>query len=209
MDDELYWAAVNGDYQIFESISNDATTNDAESRPPILPEAYFCSQTPGGSNMIHIALRHGGKTNVEQFIEIALQKYPILSMRPDNNGDTPLHLAAKWKSGVSSLESLIKASKAFLQALEESTKAFHVAPWAVKNYKGSFPIHEALQTGNLEAANALLGCDTEAASRVNDLGDTPLHSFAKNGFSNSKSLINLVYREIIFVVCLVSGHKWC
>ncbi|KAL2936038.1 Ankyrin repeat-containing protein NPR4, partial [Bienertia sinuspersici] len=182
MDDVLYQAAINGDIQIFEPTAKDVSTNDEESRPPICTDAYFCSQTPGGSSIIHIALRHGQK-NIVKFIETALEKYPILSMRPDSNGDTPLHLAAKWKTGVSIVISLIEASKILLQTLDESKKAFHVAPWAVKNCKGCFPIHEALQTGNLDAAYALLDCDTEAASRVNDLGDTALHSFAKNGFS--------------------------
>uniref|UniRef100_A0A803MXR2 PGG domain-containing protein n=1 Tax=Chenopodium quinoa TaxID=63459 RepID=A0A803MXR2_CHEQI len=184
MDDELYRAAIEGNIKIFDSMIVDDVTvvNDTESRPPNLPEAYFCSQTPGGSNIIHIALRHGKENKrVEKFIfiEIALERYPILSMQSENKGDTPLHLAVKWKSGLSIVKLLIKASQNFL--LDESKKAFYVAPWAMKNYKGCFPIHEALQSGNLKAAEALFDCDTEANIRVSNLGDTALHSFAKNG----------------------------
>ncbi|KAL2943599.1 Ankyrin repeat-containing protein NPR4, partial [Bienertia sinuspersici] len=176
MKDELYNAAAKGRFEIFDKQSK-TTENDIESRPPI-DTNYFCSQTPGGSNIVHIALRHGKvKNNGDKFIKIALEKHPILSMQPDSNGDTPLHLAAKWKSGATIMNLLIAAVKEF------NNDASYVAPWAVKNYKGSFPIHEALESGNLEAAKALLECDNDAASRLNDLGDTALHSFAKNDFS--------------------------
>ncbi|KAL2942511.1 Protein fem-1-like protein C [Bienertia sinuspersici] len=91
MDENLYRAAINGDTENFKPSTNDDSTNDEESKPPNLIEAYFCGQTLGGSSIVHIALRHG-KENVQQFIETALGKYPILSMRPDSNGGTPLHL---------------------------------------------------------------------------------------------------------------------
>lgn len=179
MDESVYKAAIKGEIQIFSKVPNDVETG-------LVDIAQFTRQTPGGSNIVHIALRHG-TSNVEKFVEIALRDFPILSMRPDSNGDTPLHLAAKSKSEVL-LKLLIQASKTFLNKLDDQGRTFHVAPWAVKNYKGSFPIHEALQADNLIAAKALLICDNEASSRVNDLGETPLHAFAKNGFSSGKFL---------------------
>uniref|UniRef100_A0A803KPP3 Uncharacterized protein n=1 Tax=Chenopodium quinoa TaxID=63459 RepID=A0A803KPP3_CHEQI len=184
MDEDLYKAAIKGSVEIFKKGMAEAhTETDVESGQPKLDEDYFCRQTPGGNNIVHIALRHGS-ANAEQFVEIALEHFPILSMRSDNYGDTPLHVAVKCKGGESG-KLLVNASKRFLGKLEDSQKSFHVAPWAVKNYKGNFPIHEALQTNNLKDAFILLECDDEAASRVNDLGETPLHSFAKNDFSKN------------------------
>uniref|UniRef100_A0A803MI82 PGG domain-containing protein n=2 Tax=Chenopodium quinoa TaxID=63459 RepID=A0A803MI82_CHEQI len=173
MDDELYIAAKKGEL------------GDVGKRPP-RDDEWFCRRTPGGSNIIHVVLRHAnGNDKATAFVTTALSKWPILSMRQDNNGDTPLHLAAKWKTGVP-MKLLVDASKKFLKQLDESEKAFHVAPWAVKNNKGSFPIHEALQADNLDGALDLLECDEEAAHRVDDLGETPLHAFAKYGFSIEK-----------------------
>ncbi|KAL2942501.1 Ankyrin repeat-containing protein ITN1, partial [Bienertia sinuspersici] len=197
MDDMLYQAALEGDVEIFTTMACDHTLNDVESGSLKLDEAYYSSLTPGGSNIIHIALRRGNSDNVIKFVQTALQHFPDLSIRKDSNGDTPLHLAAKWKGGVSLVKSLIQASKDFLRPLQESKKAFYVAPWAVKNYKGSFPIHEALQIDNLEVAHTLLGSDEEAAFRVNDLGETPLHSFAKNGFSGNDTKVDEFVKELI------------
>ncbi|XP_021742265.1 uncharacterized protein LOC110708444 [Chenopodium quinoa] len=185
MDDDLYIAAKKGDFG--DLIANTTETTDVENRPP-RDDQWFCRRTPGGSNIIHVVLRHAnGNDKATKFVTTALSKWPILSMRQDNNGDTPLHLTAKWKTGVP-LNLLVDASKEFLSKLDKEEKAFHVAPWAVKNYKGSYPIHEALQADNLGAAWALLECDREAADRVNDLGETPLHAFAKYGFSIGNSL---------------------
>ncbi|XP_021742906.1 protein ACCELERATED CELL DEATH 6-like [Chenopodium quinoa] len=182
MNEDLYKTAVEGSTEKFEKAMAEAHTEiDVESGQIKLDEEYFCRQTPGGNNIVHIALRHGS-ANADQFVKIAVEHFTSLSMRPDNNGDTPLHLAVKCKDSKSG-ELLVNASKGFLGELDERRKAFYVAPWAVKNNKGNFPIHEALQTNNLNDAFTLLKCDDEAASRVNDLGETPLHSFAKNGFS--------------------------
>lgn len=172
MDQKLYKAAVKGNSVIFDSSECDE---------------YFQSQTPGGSNLIHVALGHQSVTVVE-FVAKALARFKILSIKPDNNGDTPLHIAAKWKSSVELVNLLIQASDTFLKEQNSRATSFHVAPWAIKNCKGSYPIHEALQTGNLEAARCLLTCDNEAATRVNDLGENPLHAFAKNGANVNKGV---------------------
>lgn len=193
MEEKLYRAAIQGDIQIFQEGGAEAhiAVHDVETGPHTLDIDYFCSQTAGGSNIIHLALKDGNSNNAELFVKTALQHFPHLSMRPDSNGDTPLHLAAKWEGGLSLVDSLIKAATELLSNLEESKKAFHVTPWAVKNYKGNFPIHEALQSGNFQAAYALLCCDNEGDSLVNDLGETPLHAFANNAFSVSADDVDL------------------
>lgn len=183
MDDKLYQAARDGNVRFFDEVANCNAELDVESGLQKYDEAYFCRKTPDGSNIIHIALRHGNPQAAD-FINRALKLFPLLILEADSNGDTILHLAAKWKSHTS-VELLANSWQDVYKVWKERNKGVYIAPWEVKNYKGNFPIHEALQTDNLLAARALLDYDEAAATRVNVLGETPLHAYAKYGFSNN------------------------
>ncbi|XP_021753323.1 ankyrin-3-like isoform X2 [Chenopodium quinoa] len=173
MDRELYIAAMQGDVTLFNNIED---------------KSYFLTQTPDGSNIVHIALRPG-KDDTSAFVEEALTRIPTLIYKTDNNGDTPFHLAAKWHSpaSVKLLENLPKYHQ---NAIKENSQSVYIPPWKIKNSKGNMPIHEALCTNNMYAAILLICQDPEGGSYVNDAGETPLHTFARCSKCSIQDMVN-------------------
>ena len=185
MDDILYKAAVTMDWEVFHGVRR--RERDIEGGSIIRRDnAYFLAQTATGSNIIHIALQQGKSKGV-RFIEEALDCFPSLIFQADSYGDTPIHLAAKLDNPVSKAF-LTRFSRVYIQICEQHKQGVLAQPWKAKNSKGNMPIHEALRTNNVYAALALLRIDSDAASFVNNLGETPLHVYARYGFFPGKLL---------------------
>ena len=174
MNDELYWAAMKADVQIFNNVAKPPSVEDV---------ANFTSKTQDGSNIIHIAVRHA-KPETLKFINKALNFFPQLISILDSNGDTVAHLAAKCKTDFSA-----NIIRMYCQR-KEHKDGIATNPWAVKNYKGSLAIYEALKTDNLKVAKILLEIsEFVSATRINDLEETLLHAYARYGSPRSKFLI--------------------
>ena len=186
MDDILYKAAVTMDWEVFHGVRR--RERDIEGGSIIRRDnAYFLAQTATGSNIIHIALQQGKSKGV-RFIEEALDCFPSLIFQADSYGDTPIHLAAKLDNPVSKAF-LTRFSRVYIQIREQHKQGVLAQPWKAKNSKGNMPIHEALRTNNVYAALALLRIDSDAASFVNNLGETPLHVYARYRFYPGKLLL--------------------
>jgi len=185
MDNRLYKAAVTMDLEVFHGVRR--INGDIEDGSIIRPDdAYFLAQTPDGSNIIHIALQQG-KSQGERFVEEALDSFPSLIFQADSHGDTPIHLAAQLDNPVSQAF-LRRFSRVYIKIRRQHTQGVLAQPWKAKNSKGNMPIHEAFRTNNAYAALALLKIDSDAAAFLNNLGETPLHVYARCGFFPSKFL---------------------
>lgn len=186
MDNELHTAALQGDKTIFDKFEEHVKSGMAVR----YDYSYYTAQTPNGSNIIHIALRPGD-VDQEEFIEEALNRFPDLIHQIDFNGDTPIHLAAKWQTYAS--------IKVLVHVLEYSKKTkvnncgISLNPWNIKNFIGRMAIHEALYNNQNYAAEFLVENDPEGALYVSDAGETPLHVYARCG--NYKASDRLTYLE--------------
>ncbi|KMS97942.1 hypothetical protein BVRB_4g097260 [Beta vulgaris subsp. vulgaris] len=179
MDSELYQAAIDSDVRIFREVS----TNSSQ---------YFTRTSLDGSSIIHIAVRHA-KPETIMFLQHALRLFPHLISKPDSNGDTLVHLAAKCKTDFSA-----DIISMYYGSVKEM-KGVATNPSAVKNYKGSLAIHEALQADNLKAAKILLErSEFVATTRINDLEETPLHAYARYGSSrngDAKGFLSTLFKK--------------
>ena len=185
MDKELNMAAVQGDQELFNKVKDTDIESGLISK---YDSSYFLSRTPDGSNIIHIALRPG-KVDTAEFVEKALNRFPALILQTDSNGDTPLHLAAKWHSPAC-IKLLGHLADYYQKATLENNRGIFLLPWKVKNSKGNMAVHEALCTNHIYAADYLVNSDAEGAFYVNDAGETPLHVYARCGRYTGQSPTN-------------------
>lgn len=161
MDDKLHAAARTGDTRLFQQrssqendeISQEIVQDDKENdKIDTYDDTYFCRQAEDGSNIIHIALRHGH----EQFVKEALERYFDLIFQKDSIGDTPLHVAARLQT---------PAALRFLQSSlhngrnrdsVQNSEIENLRILAVSNSKGNTILHEAARTNNYETIRHLL-----------------------------------------------------
>ncbi|KAJ8443760.1 hypothetical protein Cgig2_029665 [Carnegiea gigantea] len=190
MDDNLYNAAVQMDWGIFNSVG--VTVSDVECGSSINSEvAYLLDRAPDGSNIIHIALRRGEEIGAK-FIKEALDRCPSLLVQADSNGDSPLHLAAKLVNPLSDYLML------YIQEKNEILIQRGYCPWEAKNSAGNTPIHEALRASNGFAARKLLELDAQGAFHVNGLGETPLHVYARLGIDAIEKLgVSSIFENLV------------
>uniref|UniRef100_A0A7C9CYZ0 Uncharacterized protein n=1 Tax=Opuntia streptacantha TaxID=393608 RepID=A0A7C9CYZ0_OPUST len=152
MEGELFGAAVEGDVRVL-SEENVAKHGDA---------FYKDQTTPRHNNIVHIAAEHARA----EFIEVALDRFPELGSRKNDNGDTPLHVASR-----KGYDEIVKLLVSF-GGCDAIT---------MQNLQGDTPLHLALSNNKLEVAMDLLhqvGSDV-VLSLVNRSKETPLHVFLK------------------------------
>ncbi|KAH9623617.1 hypothetical protein KSS87_008592 [Heliosperma pusillum] len=182
LDDNLYEMVIRGELDILDPSGAVSMVINIGSGSSPYEDRDFLRATPDGSNILHIALKYSDPKPAVDFVKKALNRFPSLILQLDCNGDTPLHIAAKGHNPASiAIAERIKTD--FEKVRDEDRQGVYVAPWKHKNCRGNMPIHEAIQGINMKVSNLLLDIDPDMTSYVNDLGETPLHVFAKYGQS--------------------------
>ncbi|XP_057950293.1 uncharacterized protein LOC131145174 isoform X2 [Malania oleifera] len=144
-------------------------------------DGYFLSETPMGNNILHIAT----EMRQESFVKKAVELCPKLLSRPNSEGDTPLHVAARSGSLkvvqllVESYKNRASASATDMEQGVTAEQPPSPAPWTVTNAVGYTALHEALRFGHQELAKYLLEQDPSLASVVTNARESPLYLAAE------------------------------
>lgn len=176
MDDKLLIAAKEGDLTMLRGIET-----DIESGKVIHSDGdcdRFFRRTSEGLSILHIAVKHGHQS----FVEEAIKLFPTLVLTADSSGETPLHVAARLnKDHYPVAATLLQLSKDCTNKLKEEAGHLFLdaLPWKQKNSKGDNPLHEAFRSSNYDMARALMELDSELSSSENNAGETPLHILAR------------------------------
>ena len=113
------------------------------------------------------------KTDHTTAVTAMITDHPLLVFATDEDGDTPLHCAARW--GMTDLAKLLLANWAEVNAKDED---------------GWTPLHWAAEYGKLETVQALLDAGANPDTK-NNAGYTPLHWAAiKGDLGTVKALID-------------------
>lgn len=106
-----------------------------------------------------------------QRVATLLKGNPRLVFSLDENGESPLHLAA-W-NGQTAVAKLLLS---------------HRAPVDLKDRQGDTPLHGAAWNGHIDVTRLLLR-NRASVNPKNELGDTPLHWTAQNGHTEVAKLL--------------------
>ncbi|RCV41022.1 hypothetical protein SEVIR_9G100400v4 [Setaria viridis] len=156
MDPALYKAATQGKV--------------ASLRQLVDPEdpSVLSSTTPQLNSALHLAAQHGHAA----FAVEVLDKNEELLVARNDDGDTPLHLAAKaGKLEVAQL--LIDRALAWPQDKK--------SPLIMTNKAGNTALHEAVRNRRAAVAVALLDADPSRGHDLNERMESPLHMAAREG----------------------------
>jgi len=179
---------------LFQEISPDV---DIESGAVTYPEGHDCflGRTEGGLSILHLAVRHGQKTVVEEVIK----HFPSLVLTADSSGETPLHFGARLKKNHPMATTLLQLSKDVVDEFraEAGPLFLDAVPWRQKNSNGDTPLHEALRSSNYDMAVNLMDIDSDLSLSENRAGETPLHILARYGTYTSKSLVSRMFNIFI------------
>ncbi|KAK0607825.1 hypothetical protein LWI29_021166 [Acer saccharum] len=163
MDPQLYDAAVKGNIEPFENI----TARELDS-----------IVTPNKNTILHINIMSRKRSSMEtastMFVEEILNMCPSLLYQVDVNGETPLHVAAKYgHSDV--VEVLIKSTTKFQHEGLESGIGAAKQILRMTNNEGNTALHEAVKYKHLDVVKILTKVDPYFTYFANKRGETPLH----------------------------------
>ncbi|KAF8675440.1 hypothetical protein HU200_047810 [Digitaria exilis] len=156
MDPALYKAATQG------KVSSLKQLVDPEN-PSVLS-----STTPQLNTALHLAAVHGHAA----FAGEVLDRDEELLVAKNDDGDTPLHLAAK-AGKLEVAELLISRAIAWPQDQK--------SPLIMTNKAGNTALHEAVKSRRTAVAEALLDADPSRAYDLNEQMESPLHMAAREG----------------------------
>jgi ankyrin repeat protein len=156
MDPALYKAATQGKV--------------ASLRQLVDPEdpSVLSSTTPQLNSALHLAALHGHAA----FARDVLDKNEDLLVARNDDGDTPLHLAAK-AGKLEVAELLIDRALAWPQDKK--------SPLIMTNKTGNTALHEAVRCRRGAVAEALLDADPSRGHDLNERMESPLHMAAREG----------------------------
>jgi ankyrin repeat protein len=152
MDPALYKAATQGRVSSMKQL--------VEKDPTILS-----TTTPQLNTALHLAALHGHA----DLAGVVLEKMEGLLVARNDDGDTPLHLAAKLDVAK------LLASRALALPPEDKS------PLIMTNKAGNSPLHEAVRHHRGAVAVALLDSDPLRGHDLNERMESPLHMAAREG----------------------------
>ncbi|CAL4935785.1 unnamed protein product [Urochloa decumbens] len=132
------------------------------------PSSVLTSTTPQLNTALHLAALHGHAA----FAGEVLEKNEELLVARNDDGDTPLHLAAKAGKLEAADLLIIRA-----QAWPQDKKS----PLVMTNKAGNTALHEAVRCRRAAVAVALLDADPSRGHDLNERMESPLHMAAREG----------------------------
>ncbi|KAK9664185.1 hypothetical protein RND81_14G024300 [Saponaria officinalis] len=182
MPDVLYQAAATDDVDGFLSVLEQVSLKMDVEFLNILQLL-----TPSGNTLLHVAVINGCEGNVK----LLLYHSPVLVLKQNINGDTPLHLAMRI--------GYFKVIFAFMDFLRYKGKSEFHREWInmvgtipdiessirLSNSKGNTVVHEAAFKGCCGAINIFIQLDVEACFCLNNHGKSPLYVLAEAADGNS------------------------
>lgn len=169
MKKEIYDGAVSGKVELLRK----AGAEDVEMAVVVYSDEDLLAVTSHSNNIMHLAAENGHMDFIMEARKrfsassssAPTQQWQQLISAKNNDGDTPLHLAAKLPSS--------DIAKQLMH--EDVAPGFSSDHW--KNKKGNTPLHLALMNGgkSLLVADSLLSDHPYWASCINHRNETPLH----------------------------------
>ncbi|KAK9183119.1 hypothetical protein WN944_026268 [Citrus x changshan-huyou] len=120
-----------------------------------------------------------------KFVEEILEICPALLIQVNTKGDTPLHVAAKFRHS-DIVRVLIDRAKVAQHGVEESESGVEAARQMIRmvNNKKNTALHDAMFPGNMEVVKILTKEDPDYPYSANDYGKTPLYMAAESESSD-------------------------
>lgn len=137
-----------------------------------LHHSDFNKVTPHNNNLLHIATKHQRR----YFAAAILDLCPSLLLRENNNGDTPLHVAASVGS-FQILQFLVNEVASDIENLGVTTKQL----LRTTNKQQDTALHVALKNGHGDVAKLLVGLDAGLLEMANNNNESPLYLAVERG----------------------------
>jgi ankyrin repeat protein len=158
MERKLYEAAYKGDIKYLKEIT----------------EQLNMIVTPNKNTILHVNIAFNCQPS-SRFIEQVVEICPSLVIQANENGDMPLHFAAKY-GRVAIVETLIKHARAQQRGLESGVTAV-TQMLRMTNNDGNTALHVAVQNYNsLDMVKLFIREDPDFPyDSINNCGETPLY----------------------------------
>ncbi|KAL3509396.1 hypothetical protein ACH5RR_028797 [Cinchona calisaya] len=185
MDLNLYRAATKGDVDDFVTVVEQVATEKGLSLYDV-----FHQVSPIGNTYLHIAAI---SNSCGDMLQLMGYHYPPLITEKNLNGDTALHLAARYGNS-SAVGTLIQPRNYFpdLPSAAEGGNAQQInfELLRLRNGKGNTALHEVLMQSHYnDIADMLIKADPELAFCLNNALESPLYLAVKAGIKDLISLI--------------------
>lgn len=137
-----------------------------------LHHSDFNKVTPQHNNVLHVATKHQRL----DFAAFILDRCPSLLLEENNNGDTPLHVAASVGS-FQILQLLVNEVTSDIESLGITNKQL----LRTTNKQKDTALHVALKNGHGNVARLLVELDTGLLDMVNNNNESPLYLAIERG----------------------------
>ncbi|XP_062083696.1 uncharacterized protein LOC133790177 isoform X2 [Humulus lupulus] len=156
------------DPTIFEDARNGNSDSSENSFNNVDPKAQVTARK---NSLLHVSVSYGNKRSTQQILDL----HPWLVHDTNDNGDIPLHIAARL--GNLDLVKLITSVQK-----KDGGVAAGEFPLRSMNIKKDTALHEAVRYGHSDVVNLLLKEDPDLVYVCNDSGESPLFMAVDNGF---------------------------
>ncbi|XP_018854293.2 ankyrin-1-like [Juglans regia] len=189
MDPIIYKAAAQGNLEAFEQYDHISHPLDGFLTVNQNTILHICIS----SILVEEEFPATGGTNqatAAKFVKDVLGKCPSLLLKANAEGDTPLHVAARY-GHASIVEVLIEHKKSQHQDLESGVRVEATTEMIAKlNNERDTTLHEAVRHNHIEVVKQLLmEVDPEFSFGANVAGETPLYLAAERHFPDLVSEI--------------------
>ncbi|KAG2318232.1 hypothetical protein Bca52824_021354 [Brassica carinata] len=135
------------------------------------PHSDFDKVTPHNNNALHIAAKHQRLDSAAAILELR----PSLLLGENNNGDTPIHVAASVGS-FQVLQLLVNSANLDIENRGKTKQLLRTT-----NKQKDTALHVALKSGHVDLAKLLVEQDTGLLDMANNNNESPLYLAIERG----------------------------
>ncbi|KAL0719943.1 hypothetical protein Bca4012_069267 [Brassica carinata] len=135
------------------------------------PHSDFDKVTPHNNNALHIAAKHQRLDSAAAILELR----PSLLLGENNNGDTPIHVAASVGS-FQVLQLLVNSANLDIENRGKTKQLLRTT-----NKQNDTALHVALKSGHVDVAKLLVEQDTGLLDMANNSNESPLYLAIERG----------------------------